>query len=77
MHIVDDQNWPTGLTGAHKQSDQSNLFQVRQSADRSDRWVLLVYDTLRDEEVTTARVMKGEVLAGMVKDVIKARKSKQ
>ena len=36
---VDDQNWQTGLTGAHKRYDRLNLFQVRQSTDRSDRWV--------------------------------------
>jgi len=33
---VDDQNCQTGLTGAHKWSDRSDLFQIRQSADRSD-----------------------------------------
>ena len=33
---VDNQNWQTGLTGARKRSDRSNLFQVRQSAGGSD-----------------------------------------
>ena len=41
MVSVDDQNWhkpdQTGLTGAHKRSNRSVIFRIRQSADRSDR----------------------------------------
>ena len=43
------------------------------------RWApkLLVYDTLRGEEVTTARVTEGEVLKEIAKVVIGAQKSKR
>ena len=35
LPFVDDENWQTGLTGAHKRSDRSNLFQIRQSAGQT------------------------------------------
>ena len=38
---------------------------------------MLVYETLRGEEVTTARVTEGEVLKEIAKVVIGARKSKR